>query len=98
MLKKVYSPTGKKCRVTFEFKPDPPAQTASVCGEFNAWSASAHRMKCRKDGTFATMFWLDAGREYRFRYLVNGEQWCNDAAADGYIPNPYGENDSLLKV
>jgi 1,4-alpha-glucan branching enzyme len=98
MLRKVYSQTGKKCRVTFEFLPEAPVQTAYVCGEFNDWSTSAHPMKRRKDGTFTTMFWVEAGRAYRFRYLLDGEQWRNDPAADGYTSNPYGGDDSLLKV
>ena len=98
MLRKVYSQTGKKCRVTFEFLPETSVQTAYICGEFNNWSTSAHPMKRRKDGTFTTMFWVEAGRAYRFRYLLDGEQWWNDPAADGYAANPYGGDDSLLKV
>ena len=98
MLRKMYSPTGKKCRVTFEFLPEDPVQTAYLCGEFNAWNKAAHPMKRRKDGTFATMLWVEAGREYRFRYLLDGVQWTNDPVADGYTPNPYGGEDSLLKA
>jgi hypothetical protein len=55
-------------------------------------------MKRRKDGAFTTMFWVETGREYRFRYLLDGERWQNDQAADGYVPNPYGGQDSVLKV
>jgi 1,4-alpha-glucan branching enzyme len=98
MMRKVYSQTGKKCRVTFELLPEEAVQTVCVCGEFNDWSTTAHPMKRRRDGTFTVMFWVEAGREYRFRYLVDGEQWLNDPAADGYTPNPYGGNDSVLKV
>ncbi len=34
----------------------------------------------------------------RFRYLLDGERWENDWAADGYVPNPFGSEDSLLEV
>jgi 1,4-alpha-glucan branching enzyme len=98
MIKKVYSQTGKKCRVTFELLPEEEVETVCLCGDFNGWSKTAHPMKRRKDRTFAVMLWVDAGREYRFRYLVDGEQWRNDSAADGYTPNPYGGDDSVLKV
>jgi 1,4-alpha-glucan branching enzyme len=98
MLKKVYSQTGRKCRVTFELQPNGEAHTAYVCGDFNNWSQSEHPMKRRKDGSFTVMFWVEAGREYRFRYLLDEERWQNDQAADAYVPNPYGGEDSVLKV
>jgi len=98
MLRKMYSQTGRKCRVTFELKPESHAQTAYVCGEFNGWNATSHPMKRRKDGTFAAMMWLSAGQQYRFRYLLDGDRWENDHAADAYIPNPYGNDDSVLVV
>jgi hypothetical protein len=44
------------------------------------------------------MIWVETGREYRFRYLLDGTQWTNDPVADGYAPNPYGGEDSLLKA
>ena len=36
MLKKTYSKARKSCRVAFELPPAVNAQTACVCGEFNA--------------------------------------------------------------
>ena len=98
MLRKVYSQTGRKCRVTFEMNPGDHVQTAYVCGEFNEWNKTSHPMKRRKDGTFSTMMWLPTGQQYRFRYLLDGERWENDYAADAYLPNPYGNDDSVVKV
>jgi 1,4-alpha-glucan branching enzyme len=98
MLKKAYSQTGRKCRVTFELQSNGEVQTASVCGEFNDWSPTAHPLKRRKDGSFAGMLWVEAGRQYRFRYLLDGEHWENDQAADGYTSNPFGSEDSVLNV
>jgi len=98
MLKKAYSQTGRKCRVTFELQPNGDAQTAYVCGEFNDWDPTSHPLKRRKDGSFAGMLWVEAGRQYRFRYLINGELWENDHAADGYAPNPFGSEDSVLNA
>jgi 1,4-alpha-glucan branching enzyme len=55
-------------------------------------------MKRRKDGSFTLTLSLQAGREYRYRYLLDGERWENDWAADGYTPNPFGSDDSLVRI
>jgi 1,4-alpha-glucan branching enzyme len=98
MLRKTYSNAGRSCRVTFELPGEVNAQTVSLCGEFNEWSASAHPMICRKDGRFSTTISLQAGETYRFRYLLDGERWENDWAADGYAPNNFGTEDSVVKT
>ncbi len=98
MLRKIYSKAGRSCRVTFELPGEVNAQTVSLCGEFNEWSASAHPMMCRKDGRFSTTISLQAGETYRFRYLLDGERWENDWAADGYAPNNFGTEDSVVKT
>jgi hypothetical protein len=55
-------------------------------------------MKRRKDGSFTLTLSLKSGQQYRFRYLLDGERWENDAAADGSAPNPFGSEDSLLQT
>ena len=98
MLRKKYSKTGLACRVTFDIPPEVNAETASLCGEFNNWDPSAHPMSHRKDGRFSTTVSLQAGETYRFKYLLDGERWENDWNADGYIQNPFGEEDSVIKL
>jgi 1,4-alpha-glucan branching enzyme len=98
MLKKNYSKTGSLCRVTFDLPSEVSAENASVCGEFNEWSPTTHPMGHRRDGRFSTTISLQAGETYRFRYLLDGERWENDWDADGYISNPFGEEDSVLKL
>jgi hypothetical protein len=41
---------------------------------------------------------LDAGRAYRFRYVIDGWKFENDWFADRYEPNPYGGEDSVVDV
>ena len=41
---------------------------------------------------------LEAGKSYRFRYLLDGERWENDWDADAYKPNEFGTDDSILEV
>jgi len=96
MLKKKYSKAGRSCQVTFALPAELNAKTAFLCGEFNDWSEISHPMKLRRDGSFTTTISLKTGRQYRFRYLLDSERWENDWAADGYAPNPFGSQDSLV--
>ena len=98
MLKKSYSKTGRACRVTFKYTPEQEAAEASVLGEFNSWDPAAHPMKKRKDGSFSTTLSLDAGHEYRFRYLLDGENWVNDNESDNEVRNQFGTLDCVVAV
>ena len=95
-MKKNYSKTGTTCRVTFELPAEIQATSAALVGEFNDWDATSHPMKQRKDGRFTTTISLEAGREYRFRYLLDGERWENDWNADSYLKNDQGSEDSVI--
>jgi hypothetical protein len=56
-------------------------------------------MACnRADANGKTTIELEAGRRYRFRYLVDGKEWLNDWHADDYVENPYGSNDSVVDL
>lgn len=98
MLRKKFSKTGRSCRVTFDLPPEVEAKKVSLCGEFNDWSPKAHRMQPRKDGRFTITLSLEAGRPYRFKYLLDGRRWENDWAADAYVANSFGSDDSLVEL
>ena len=98
MIEKAYTKTGRSCRVTFVLPADAAAASASLVGDFNDWNLTAQPMKRRKDGSFTTTISLKPGREYRFRYLLDGHRWENDEAADGYVPNEHGSDDSVVRV
>ena len=98
MLKKSYSKTGRVCRVTFKLAGEVEAEKAALCGDFNEWDEKTHPMKQLKDGRFSVTVSLDAGSSYRFRYLINDEKWENDWAADEYLANDFGSEDSVVKV
>ena len=86
------------CKVTFEVPSEVGATTAHVCGDFNDLSPTAMPMKRRKDGSLAATVALEAGRQYRFRYLLDDDRWENDWAADAYVPNDFGGDDSVIDV
>ena len=98
MLKKSYSKTGAACRVTFKYDNEEQAKSAVLAGEFNGWSLQDTPMKQLKDGSFSATLSLPAGQSYLFRYVLDGSVWVNDPAADGYAPNEYGEENSVLTV
>jgi 1,4-alpha-glucan branching enzyme len=88
------------CKVTFRL-PKEEANSASsihVVGEFNNWDTKATPMKKQKNGTFTTTLNLEPGKEYQFRYLIDGKYWENDWNADKYAPTPFGDCDNSVVV
>jgi 1,4-alpha-glucan branching enzyme len=99
MIKRLKSPNPKKALVRFELPPAVWAEEVSLVGEFNNWSETAHSMKRdQDDGAWYVVVELEPGREYQFRYLVNGREWHNDWSADRYVPNPYGGTNSVVVI
>jgi 1,4-alpha-glucan branching enzyme len=95
-LKKKYVSDDKVCKVTFQLPGEIDAHTAFVVGDFNNWSKDATPMKQNKDGKWKVDVSLDAGREYQYRFLVNGTEWHNDWEADKYAAHPYGGENSVV--
>ncbi len=83
-ITKKYLSNNEICRVTFTLPPgfSKKAKTANVVGDFNNWDTNAHPMKRRKNGHFALSLELPAGKEYQFRYLMDGNIWETDLKAD----------------
>ena len=55
-------------------------------------------MQKLKSGEFKATVELPCNREYRFRYLIDANRWENDWAADKYLPNEYGDEDSVIVI
>ena len=98
MLKKNYSKTGGVCRATFKLPAEVEAEQVILLGDFNEWDTTATPMKRLKDGSFSKTLSLESDQTYRFRYLLDGERWENDWAADDYRPNIYGTEDSVIRI
>jgi len=68
-----------------------------LVGEFNNWNKTSHPLVWdRQEEVWKITLDLPKGREYQFRYLVNGTEWHNDWHADKYVPNPYGGDNSVV--
>ena len=96
MLKKRYVSNGEICKVTFILPEDLEAKSATVVGDFNNWNKKGNPMQQLKSGVWKTEIKLEAGREYQYRYFVNGTEWHNDWDADKYVAHPYGGENSVV--
>ena len=76
-------------KVTFRLPAEaaPGAETVFLVGDFNDWDPKATPMTRLKNGEFKVTMDLEAGRDYSFRYLIEGREWENDWAADRYVPS-----------
>ncbi len=95
MLKKRFFKTKDTCKVTFELPSGIEAKSAALVGDFNGWDAAATPMKKVK-GVWKVTLELDTGKEYQYRYLVNGTEWHNDWDADKYVPNNVDGDNSVV--
>ncbi len=97
MIHKRPLPDGKNVEVTFELPSSLWAERVNLVGDFNGWDTTKYEMRqARHDGNWRITLILPAGREYQFRYLVNGRDWHNDWHADKYVPNRYGTDNSVV--
>jgi len=83
--------------VTFRLPIESGAEDVHVVGDFNSWSREATPLR-RDEGGFSVTLELAAGRAYQFRYLIDGHLWENDWAADDYVGNEFGGENSLLDL
>lgn len=99
-LYKTYLKTQKTCKVKFELSAEAAGDAKKVwlAGDFNSWSSVDTPMKHQKDGSFSVTLTLETGREYQFRYLLDGKRWENDWAADKYIPAPFSNTDNSVVI
>lgn len=92
MIKK--QTTKKGCKVTFEVEHLADAERVEVLGDWNGWQPET--MKKFKNGKHKLAVDLEPGRDYQFRYRVDGERWENDAEADRYVANEHGEENAVV--
>lgn len=98
-ISKQYLKTKPACKVTFVV----PAETAAdaqeivLVGEFSQWQDQP--MKKQKNGDFSVTVTLAKDASYQFRYRFGTDHWCNDEAADAYVPSPVSwEQNSVITV
>jgi 1,4-alpha-glucan branching enzyme len=88
-LKKTAAKNGKMMTVSFSLTSEVvgAAKEVRIVGEFNDWNTAdpKGKMSKKKDGTWSVNVSLEKGKNYQFRYLLDGKRWVNDPKADGYV-------------
>jgi 1,4-alpha-glucan branching enzyme len=99
-LIKKYAKGNNTCNVTFSLPKEAvnAAKNVHLVGEFNEWQKERTPMIRSKDGSIKVALELKSGREYQYRYLIDGKTWENDFQADKYVPSPYGAFDNSVVI
>lgn len=74
------------------------AKVVSLVGDFNDWDINAQPLKKQKDGSFKATVELPVGTEYQYRFIIDGETWMNDWAADKYVASPVSTDENSVVV
>jgi 1,4-alpha-glucan branching enzyme len=99
-IKKQYVKDKPLCKVTFRLnkKNAMNARRACVAGDFNAWSAEETPMKPLKNGDFTVTLTLPKGREYQYRYVLDGNTWITDPEADNFVSAGFADEQNAVVV
>lgn len=97
MITKKFTPKRTVCKVTFSFPAEKVSSSVSVVGDFNDWDPKAGEMTLKGDVYTLTVS-VKPSNEYKFKYYVDGAHWVNDEAADAYVANEFGTEDSVLII
>ncbi|MCB0669990.1 MAG: isoamylase early set domain-containing protein [Saprospiraceae bacterium] len=86
------------CKVTFKLQHEAAkdAKSAALVGDFNNWNPKKVKMTKLKNGAFTTTLDLETGKEYAYRYMLDGKLWVNDEAADKYVPAGVGSEENCV--
>lgn len=95
MLTKRFFKTRDDVEVTFTLDVDD-CQEAALLLESTDWEPEPMKRADRGKGPFRIKKRLPKGQQIRFRYLLDGQRWVNDHAADAYWRNDHGSDDSVV--
>ena len=99
-IRKQYLKSNGSCKVTFRLPKEAAqgARSVTIAGDFNNWNIKKTPLKRLKNGEFKLIMELPRNKEYRFKYLIDSKHWENDWHADKYVPNSFGNDDSVVVV
>ncbi len=99
-LEKKFVKTKPVCKVKFSLTGDQYTSASSILlvGDFNNWQVGETPLKKAKTGVWSVSLDLETGKEYQFRYLIDGTNWENDPEADTFIPSGLGSENSVLAL
>lgn len=99
-FKKQFLKSKPVCKVSFRLDAGEVsgAKKVQLLGDFNNWDKSTDPMTALKTNDFTTVLELETGKEYHFRYLIDGSAWKNDPQADSFVANSFGEENSVVST
>ena len=88
------------CKVKFSLSGDQYTSVSSILllADFNNWQMGETPLKKAKTGVWSVSLDLETGREYQFRYLIDGTNWENDPEADKFVPSGLGSENSVITL
>jgi len=100
LMGRKYSDEKTRCQVTFWLPRDaaPDATSVAVAGSFNEWSLDRHPMTRSDNGDFSLEIELEAGKEYEFRFVIDGVRWENAWNADKYVWSDFAQGENSVIV
>ncbi len=94
------TPIPRPCEITLSYRPQTPASSVTVPGEWNGWDKAAHPMQAGQDGTWSVT--LGPGDvppgEWGYKFLVDGTTWVFDPMNPlvKYVGADFTENSRLI--
>jgi 1,4-alpha-glucan branching enzyme len=85
----------KKGTMRFEFQPPGGARQVMLAGDFNGWQP--RKMRKQRGGAFVAVESVPPGR-HQYKFLVDGQQWCEDPDCGESEHNPYGTGNSVVRA
>ncbi len=76
-IKKQFLKSKPVCKVVFRLDATEAngAKKVQVLGDFNNWDQTAEPLTQLKSNDFSATLELESGKEYQFRYLIDGSNW-----------------------
>ena len=90
--------SGGKVTVTFSMPPLEGVTDLFLVGSFNDWSDAGTPLVAGADGGWSVTLTLEAGWAYQYRFKDQDGGWHNDWAADSYVPNEFGSENSVVDL
>lgn len=99
-IKKQFLKSKPVCKVAFRVDATEvnSAKKVQILGDFNNWDQTAESMTMLKSNDFTATLELEAGKEYQFRYLIDGSSWKNESEADSYVVNEFGSENGVIST
>ncbi len=99
-VKVVCFKTKPYCKVTFRLDKEKAdgANQVAVAGDFNAWKTTRTPMRQLKSGAFTASVNLPKGREYQYRFVIDGQRWMTDDGAEKQIYCDYANGQNAVVV